>query len=268
MARWTLDDIPWWSFDRDAVDDPMVRLAKAAALVEHNGADYARYLCNVFADDPLMCESVKAWGDEEIRHGEALGRWAAIADSTFDFQAACRRFADGYRIPINARRSVRGSQSAELVARCVVEVGTSAYYTALGRRCREPALAAICTRIAADEFRHYKMFYAHLSRYKGTDKASRWHHLFVALGRVFEVGDDELSFAWHCANEPEVAYDRRRCHRSYAHHASAYYDADVIARGTAMILKATGFSPGAKGVHLAAWFAQRLVRMRCDVRRG
>lgn len=262
MARWTLEDIPWSRFDSAAAQAPMIRLAKAAALVEHNGADYARYLSNVFADYPAMCQAAQSWGEDEIRHGEALGRWAAIADPTFDFVEACRRFTEGYRIPVDATRSVRGSRSGELVARCVVEVGTSAYYTALGRYCREPVLAAICGRIAADELRHYKMFYAQLKRYRGSDGASRWRHLAVALGRIFEVSDDELSFAWHCANEPGSKYDRRHCHREYARHALAYYDADVIERSTAMILKAAGFNPQGIGVRPAAWIAGRLVRMR------
>jgi len=54
VSHWTLNDIPWDRFDPAKVEPAIVRLAKAASLVEQNGADYTRYLCNVFADDPVF----------------------------------------------------------------------------------------------------------------------------------------------------------------------------------------------------------------------
>ena len=60
--------------------------------------------------------------------------------------------------------SRRGSRAGELVARCVVEIGTSAYYTALREAAQEPVLQEICRHIAADELRHYRLFYKHLDR--------------------------------------------------------------------------------------------------------
>ena len=49
---WTLDDIPWDSFDPTKVDRNMMRIVKAAAMVEYNGGIYAEYLCSIFAGDP------------------------------------------------------------------------------------------------------------------------------------------------------------------------------------------------------------------------
>ncbi len=163
MGHWTLDDIPWRRFDPDKVDPDIVRIVKAASLVEQNGADYAHYLCNVFADDPGFQTVVRRWGAEETQHGQALGRWATLADPRFDHAAACARFSAGFRVPLEAKASVRGSRAGELVARCIVETGTSSYYTALGEAVAEPVLRDICHRIAADELRHYKLFYTHLS---------------------------------------------------------------------------------------------------------
>ena len=51
MARWTLDDIDWQSFDRSRTDEDTIRIIKAASLVEFNANDYARYLERVFAGD-------------------------------------------------------------------------------------------------------------------------------------------------------------------------------------------------------------------------
>jgi hypothetical protein len=97
MAAWTLDDIPWHRFAPAMVDPDLLRLAKAASLVEANGAAYADHLCRVFADDPEFQQHARRWGEEEIRHGEALARWAALADPAFDFAAAFARFQAGFK---------------------------------------------------------------------------------------------------------------------------------------------------------------------------
>ena len=158
MAHWTLDDIPWERFEPQKLDPELLRIVKAASLVEQNGADYARYLCGVFADDAAFQDAVRRWGEEEIQHGIALGRYAHLADPTFDHAAACARFTAGFRVDLDATASVRGSRASELVARCIVETGTSSYYIALSEATDEPVLKAICQRIAADELRHYKLF--------------------------------------------------------------------------------------------------------------
>src|ERR1700730_16667680 len=79
MGSWTLDDIPWDRFDRDLIDPELIGLVKAASLVEYNGAAYARHLCHIFDDDAEFQNAARHWGEEEIQHGLALARWAALA---------------------------------------------------------------------------------------------------------------------------------------------------------------------------------------------
>ena len=143
MERWALDDIAWERFDRAQLDPEIASLAKAAALVEYNGGAYARHLCRVFDDDPAFQESARRWGAEEVQHGEALGRWAEMADPKFDFAAAFARFQAGYRCDFDCNRSRRGSRSGEMVARCIVETATSSYYSALRDAAEEPVLKQI-----------------------------------------------------------------------------------------------------------------------------
>ncbi len=59
MGRSTLDDIPRRAFDAASVDADTLKVVKAACLVEHNGADYATYLCNVFACDDSFCAAAR-----------------------------------------------------------------------------------------------------------------------------------------------------------------------------------------------------------------
>jgi rubrerythrin len=214
---------------------------KAAAMVEHNGGDYGTYLCNVFNDDPEFQQVALAWAQEEIQHGQALAKWAERADPSFHFDASFRRFNEGYKIPLHAKASVRGSRAGELVARCIVETGTSSYYTALMEAADEPVLKEICRNIAADEHRHYKLFYDHLRRYLKLEGIGRLRRLLVAISRMRESEDDELAYAYFAATAPDgTVYDRKRFSKAYARRAFAFYRPRHVERGVAMVLKAAG----------------------------
>src|SRR4051812_25151196 len=120
MAHWSLEDIAWHEFDRDKATPELISLVKAASMVEHNGYDYARYLCEVFPDDVLFQRAAGEWAEEEVQHGRALRKWAELADLDFDFDKSFRTFTTGYTLPLHVTTSVRGSRSGELVARCMV----------------------------------------------------------------------------------------------------------------------------------------------------
>ncbi len=262
MKHWTLDDIPWDRFDRARVDTELLKIVKAASMVEGNGGDYAKYLCSVFHDDPEFQAVARAWGEEEIQHGVALGRWAAMADPGFDFEACFKRFTDGFPIQVDAARSIRGSRAGELVARCIVETGTSSYYTALTEIADEPVLREICRNIAADEFRHYKLFYDHLKRYLEKERIGPWRRFLVAIGRLRESEDDELAFAYYVANEPSTRYDRRHFVRAYARRTYRVYKPRHVERGVGMVLKAIGIRPNGRLKDFLARWAYRFLRFR------
>ena len=260
MGGWTLDDIRWDGFERDKLDPELVRIVKAASLVEQNGGAYAHHLCRIFADDPDFQETARRWGEEEIQHGRALARWAAIADPSFDFDAAFARFQEGFKVDFDAAKSRRGSRSGEMVARCIVEVGTSSYYTALREAAAEPVLKEICRHIAADELRHYRLFHKNLGRCLARERMGRWARLKIALGRVAESEDDELAYAYYAANEADRPYRRRDYSRAYARRAYALYKPHHVERGVAMLLKAAGLTPNGRLSRLAsslAWWAVR-----------
>ena len=264
MKHWTLEQVPWSRFDPARVDPEIVKLVKAAAMVEFNGGDYAAYLNRVFADDPEFQTVATAWAQEEVQHGQALARWAKLADPSFDFESAFKRFTAGYAIDVDVEQSIRGSRCGELVARCIVETGTSSYYTALNEATDEPVLKQICRNIAADELRHYKLFYTYLQRYLDREGLNGWQRLKVTLGRIGESEDDELAYAYFAANHPGETYDRRRFTRAYARRAYAVYRRHHVERGIAMVLKATGLTPNGRLSRwltaIACWFMQLRIR--------
>lgn len=270
MKHWRLKDVAWQDFDPARVDPGIVPLVKAAAMVEKNGTDYAVYLNRVFHDDPDFQRAADNWAVEEVQHGDALGRWSELADPGWNFDAAFARYRAGYKLPLDAEASVRGSRTGELIARCMVETGTSSYYTALGEATEEPVLKQVCKLIAADEYRHFKLFYDHMKRYLARERIGLVQRLRIAAGRITESEDDELAYAYHCGNEPEsVAYQHERCIAGYMDQAMGYYRYRHIERGMGMILKSVGLPPRGRlsdaGARLAWGLMQRRRRKFAQV---
>ena len=262
MQHWTPDDIPWDRFDRSKLDSGIVQIVKAACLVEYNGGAYAHHLFRIFHDDPDFQRAARRWGEEEIQHGRVLARWAALADPSYDFAAAFDRFQAGYPIDFDTDISRRGSRSGEMIARCMVEVGTSSYYSALRDGVREPVLREICRNIAADEIRHYKLFYRNLTRCLERERIGTWRRLRVAVGRIVEAGDDELAYAYYAANEPVIPYARRHHGRAYAQRALALYRQDHVQHMVVMVFKAVGLAPRGRLAGGASRLAWRVMRFR------
>jgi hypothetical protein len=248
---WTMDDIHWSLFDCSKVDPAILAAAKAAALVEYNAPDYVAYLKRVFADSsPETLQALEQWGKEEAQHGRALGRWAEIADPSFKLEEAFTRFRKGYTPAHFAPEqsvSVRGSCRGEMIARCVVESGTSSYYSAIRDAAQEPVLREIAGRIAADEYRHYKLFYDTLHAQPGPDLGF-WKKLWIAIGRVRESDDDELAYSYYCANVPPeketvTPYKRKKYTRLASQASMSVYRRHHIQKLVQMVVKVIGADP-------------------------
>ena len=263
MTRWSPDDIAWNDFDPSRLDPDILKVIKAASMVERNAADYTVYLGNIFCDDPEFLPVLAQWRAEEVQHGDVLGRYAEMADPSFDFHSRFQRFRAGYRVPVDLEHSVRGSLSGELLARCMVETGTSSYYSALRDATGEPVLKSICHRIAVDEFRHYKTFYTRMMLYRDRDRIGLPARVLVAIGRIRETDDDELAYAWHAANEDAgTDYDLARCNREYGRRAFGYYRRPHAERAVTMVLKAIGLGTSGWLAELARRFAWSTMRRR------
>jgi rubrerythrin len=249
---WKLDDVRWDAFNPAAVDPTLLAAIKAAALVEYNAPDYVTYLKRVFRDSSHeTLDWIERWGAEEGQHGRALGRWAEAADPSFKLEEAFARFRKGYTpahfADVENDTSIRGSRRAEMVARCVVESGTSSYYSAIRDATDEPVLKEIAGRIAADEYRHYRLFYDVLHKDDEPDMPF-WRKLWVAVSRVRESDDDELAYAYYCANVPlaeEAArpYDRQTYSRLAARTGMTIYQRPHIQKLVQMVAKVVGANP-------------------------
>jgi hypothetical protein len=261
--HWKVSDLPWSGFDPSRVDPELLKLVKAAAVVEYSGLRYSQYLCNVFSNDADFQKSARRWGLNEVQHGETLGRYASLADPSFDFTRAYARNIVGYSIDTDTTASIRGSLSGELVARCMVEIGTSSFYTAMGGATNEPLLQAICRNIATDKFQHYGMFYAYLKHYAAKEETSRLHRLKIMLARLFEAEDDELAYAYYAANaRSDALYARENCIRAFELRALPLYSQEMIEQAVALMFKACGFRPYSFAQRMASRMAWKNLQSR------
>ncbi|MAM35479.1 MAG: rubrerythrin family protein [Micavibrio sp.] len=259
--HWKIKDLPWSELKPDQVDASLLAIIKAAALVEFNSDTYADYLCKVFKGDEAVEAAIRNWAVEEIQHGQALADWAMAIDPSWSFEESMQRFRDGYtpeHFLDDSDVSARGSRAGEMVARCMVETGTSSYYTAIGNTVDEPVLQEICKKIAGDEFRHYKLFYDTMQKYLEKEKLGKFGRLKVAVGRIAESEDDELAYAYYAANaDRDEEYDREKYSQLYLSKAYSFYQKPVVDRAVAMIFKACGFKPHTIGYKIASALAWR-----------
>jgi hypothetical protein len=173
-----------------------------------------------------------------------------MADPTFKLEEAFVRFRKGYtpsHFAFEKSESVRGSRRGEMVARCVVESGTSSYYSAVRDATQEPVLKEIAGRVAADEYRHYKLFYDTLNAQSEPD-IGFWKRLMIAVGRVRESDDDELAYAFYCANVPlekeaVTPYDRKKYSNLSAQASMTVYHRHHIQKLVQMVVKVVGANP-------------------------
>lgn len=270
---WTLEDVEWGRFDSSKVEPRLLAAVKAAALVELNAPDYVKYLKRIFNNGaPQTLAAIEQWGCEESQHGRALGRWAEMADPSFKLDQAFERFREGY-VPAHFagtdEGSIRGSKRGEMIARCVVESGTSSYYSAIRDAAEEPVLKEIAGRIAADEYRHYKLFFDTLTTQDEPDLPF-WRKLIVAAGRIDESDDDELSYAFYCANVPaeEVVrspYVRNSCARESYVASMSIYRPHHIKKLTQMVAKAIGAKPRGLLIDFVSAVLWRVMRARAGL---
>jgi rubrerythrin len=268
---WTLDDIPWDRFDASKAEPWMITAIKGAALVEFNAPDYVSYLKRVFHDAKTQA-LIEQWGKEESQHGRALGRWAEMADPTFNLKETFERFREGYR-PIHftgaEEGSIRGSKRGEMISRCVVESGTSSYYSAIRDTADEPVLKEIAGRIAADEYRHYKLFYETMNAQDEKDLPF-WKKLIVAVGRINESDDDELSYAYYCAAvsksaEAATPYVRAQYAKASYKTILRIYHRHHVQKLTQMVSKAVGADPQGRLTKAAGGLLWRMLRVRAGL---
>jgi len=211
--RWTPDSLPWRDLRPERVVDSeeLFYMIAGASFIETASDLYTRNLVQHFADNAEVSDWLaQSWEPEELNHGRALREYVAHVWPEFDWETQYGKFFAEYST-LCKPELLLPERSLEMVSRCVVEMGTASYYTALHHSSSEPVLMQLTRNIFEDEVGHYKYFYKYFRHYRDIENTSRaqvlgalWHRL-----KVFEDEDTYLSLKHvHSTRHPGQPFDR------------------------------------------------------------
>jgi hypothetical protein len=197
-ATWSVDDISYESIDPSLIHDntELFYLIAAASFIEITSDLYTRNLIEFFQGNPEI-ENWLAnfWEHEEVQHGMALKRYVQAVWPEFDWERSYRAFFVEYGQACTME-ALAETRSLEMVARCVVETGTSSFYRTLSEVAPEPVLKEITANISSDEVRHYKHFYRYFLDYKESERPGRVAILRQLWKRSTDVKAEDAYFAF------------------------------------------------------------------------
>ncbi|MET3108537.1 hypothetical protein AAKU67_003250 [Oxalobacteraceae bacterium GrIS 2.11] len=199
---WCLDDIPFDSIEPSTVhnDEFLFLTLASASFVEILADLYSDNLISHFGGNAEVTGWLAArWQKEEVQHGQALKTYIQLVWPEFDWETAHRAFVDEYRLLCTAEQ-LESHPGLELIARCVVETGTSTFYRALRSYVQEPVLRQILNHISSDETAHYN----HFRRFFQRLNASQPHGLAAVVKtiwrRLYEIRSEDSYIAFKHAS--------------------------------------------------------------------
>jgi hypothetical protein len=221
MSAWSLDDIPFANIDRAAVAarDDLMYLVTGASFVEIASDLYTKNLVQHYAADGEVTAWLEsAWEHEEVQHGHALRAYSRAVWPEFPWDEAFAAFLKEYSTLCDLEH-FEPTPGLEMVARCVIEMGTASFYKALAIAAHEPVLTILADRIQADEVGHYKQFLRFFLRYNEGEKHGRLRIIKAIWHRLLEVrGDDANCAIWHVfhARFPDIARDSKQFKQTFS----------------------------------------------------
>jgi hypothetical protein len=176
-------------------DDALFLLVTSASFIESGSDTYTSNLLERFDDDEEVGQWLRErWEPEELQHGRMLKAYVQRVWPELDWDGAYASFFEEYS-KICTLQELEPTRGQEMAARCVVEMGTTAYYQALHDACSEPALRELTWRIRGDEVQHYKHFYAYFLKYRMSERLSRHRVLASLVRRALELRSEDATIA-------------------------------------------------------------------------
>lgn len=187
-------------------------MVASASFIETATDTYASNLTAYYAGD----EEATAWLDrhwqhEELQHGRALKRYVQTAWPDFDWDRVYQAFFAEFSANCTLE-ALEPSRCLEMVSRCIVEMGTSSYYTTLSRLSPEPVLSQLTQLIREDEVHHYKYFYRYFLRYRECEHLGRIRILKAILHRLHMIDGEDSSIALkhvYLTRHPDVIFNNQ-----------------------------------------------------------
>ena len=210
--RWRIEDMDFDQIETESVrhDEFLFLTLASASFVEILSETYSDNLVKHFSGDVALTGWLTDhWQHEEVQHGRALRAYVKAVWPEFDWDASHEKFERAYRSFCTVE-ALEPSRALELVARCVVETGTSTFYRAMHDYVDEPVLRKLLENIKADEAAHY----AYFRRYFLTQNEKERKGFAAIVGtiwrRLSEVRGEDTYLAFkfvQSARHPEKQFD-------------------------------------------------------------
>jgi hypothetical protein len=213
--------MPKWDYrkdiDYDAIDverikenDFLFTMLTIASFIEITSETYAMNLAEYYRDNPeAVAWLTTTWEKEEVQHGKALRAFVEHVWPEFPWERAYERFLQLY-LPMCNLEALQPSQALEMVARMIVETGTSTLYRALESYATdlgEPQLAKLCHFIYRDEVNHYSYFDRYYKIYNEKEHRGRKAVLSVIVQRLKEADGEDIKMGFQAIYE--TRHDRK-----------------------------------------------------------
>ena len=197
-STWQLGEIDFDAIDTDLVrnDEYLFYLLASASFVEIMSELYACNLADHYRENSALVTWLEeSWQREETQHGKAFKAYVTAVWPDFDWEGAYSSFAAEYAA-ICTTSELEPSQALEMVARCVVEMGTSTLYRALHHYTREPVLRRLLSNIKADEVRHFGEFRHFFREYNRAENNGVWEVARTMWTRITEIRGEDTYIAF------------------------------------------------------------------------
>jgi rubrerythrin len=209
--EWRLEDIPFGAVDAASVrdDEFLFLLLASASFVEILAETYSGNLIEHFQGDEEVTGWLrKYWQKEENQHGRALKTYVQAVWPEFDWESAHRGFTEEYTALCTVEQ-LEARPTLELVARCVVETGTSTLYSAVRDYVKEPVLSQLLNHIKSDEVSHYAHFRQHFERYNAIERHGVFAVIATIWRRLREISGEDSYIAFkhvYAGRHPDRAF--------------------------------------------------------------
>lgn len=200
-SHWTLANIDWNNIDHGlARDNHLTYYAVASASFVETAADlYTSNLVKHFPDESVQQWLLHHWQPEELQHGLALRTYLTTVWPELDWEGYYHRFLDEYS-QLCILEELEPSRALEMVARCVVETGTSSFYATIQHCSDEPVLKKLAGLIRQDEVSHYRHFRKYFEGYQKEEHIGRIGVVRSLYKRLAEVENEDayigIKYAW------------------------------------------------------------------------
>ena len=196
-SHWRIEDLDLSQIHKAAVEhnEDLFFLLMSASFIETGSDTYAANLAEHYAAWPEIAAWLQEqWEAEELQHGRALRAYVEAVWPDFPWQQAYDSFFAEYS-QLCTMEELYSDQRLEMVARCVVETGTTAYYHTLRELSDEPVLTQLLGHIRNDEVNHFKHFLKYFKELQQQSPVGRARIAKALYGRLKELRESDSDVA-------------------------------------------------------------------------